>query len=104
MTRVETSRGAVIDNSNLGRFELVVGGDLVSYADYRLDIGSDGRGVVTVPHVETRFTERGNGYAAELMDGLLTILRATDRTIRPLCSFAAGHVRSTPDHHDLLAP
>jgi len=55
-----------------------------------------------VPHVETFPEHRGQGYAARLMEGLLSIIRADGRTITPLCPFAAGHVRDNEQHHDLL--
>lgn len=89
---------AVVENSHLARFELLRNGEVVSFATYR---GEDR--TVVVPHVETDPAHRGNGYAAELMEGLLAILRETGRTITPLCPFAAGHIRDNEAHHDLLA-
>ncbi len=89
---------AVTENRHLGRFELLRRGEVVSFATYRV---SDG--VVTVPHVETQRHLRGNGYAAELMEGMLAILRRDGRTIIPLCPFAADHIRDNPQHHDLVA-
>lgn len=80
------------------RFELLRDGELVSYADYRTNDG----GVLVVPHVETLRQHRGQGYAAQLMDGLLAIIRVDGRTIVPLCPFAADHIRADPAHHDLL--
>lgn len=80
-----------------GRFELLVDGDVVSFASF-----SETDGVVTVPHVETAPQHRGNGHAAQLMDGMLGLLRASGRTIVPLCPFAADHVRSNERHHDLV--
>lgn len=88
---------AVVENVHLGRFELLRNGDVVSFADYRGDDTS-----IIVPHVETAPEHRGNGYAAELMEGLLGILRSTGRTITPLCPFAARHIRDNEQHHDLL--
>lgn len=89
--------GTVTENTAEGRFELRRDGTIVSFATY-----DDRNGSVVVPHVETMPIHRGNGYAAELMEGLLGILRATDRTIVPLCPFAAGHIRDDERHHDLL--
>ena len=88
---------AVVENSHLGRFELLHHGDVVSYAAYSGDDTS-----ITVPHVETAPEHRGNGYAAQLMEGLLAIIRADGRTIRPLCTYAAGYIRSNAQHHDLV--
>ena len=88
---------AVIENAHLGRFELLRHGDVVSFATY-----SSNNGSITVPHVETAREHRGNGYAAQLMEGMLAIIRADGRTINPRCPFAARHVRDNPQHHDLV--
>lgn len=90
---------AVIENVHLGRFELLRLGEVVSHAVYHQSEGN-----VVIPHVETELAHRGNGHAAELMEGILAILRRSDRTITPQCWFAAGHIRDNPQHHDLLRP
>lgn len=86
------------DDTASSRFELHRDGEPVSIANYR--IHGD---VVTVPHVETHPAYRGNGYADELMAGVIDSLRTNGQTIRPLCPFAAGYVREHPDAHDLVA-
>ena len=86
------------DNPDRCRYELVVDGEIVSIADY--DLHGD---TVVVPHVETAPAHRGQGNADRLMAGVLTNLRATDRTIVPLCPFAADYIRQHPDEQDLLA-
>lgn len=95
-----TPRGAVVENSTLGRFELLHQGEVVSYANYRVNPSDDSS--IVIPHVETSPAHRGNGYAAELMDGTLALLRDSGRTVVPRCPFAAGHIRDNPAHHDLL--
>lgn len=92
-----TAAPAVVENRELGRFELLHRGEVVSFATFR-----EADGAVMVPHVETAPEHRGNGRAAELMDGLLAKLRVDGRTITPLCPFAAGHIADNPHHHDLL--
>ena len=94
----ERAGGAVVENTTLGRFELLRAGDVVSFATYR----TDAEGRVVIPHVETAPQHRGNGYAAELMDGTLELIRSTGRKVVPLCPFAAGHIRDNPEHHDLV--
>lgn len=89
---------AVTENTGAGRFELRMDGEVVSVADYT----SSDR-VVTVPHVGTRPEHRDRGNAGRLMDGLLGILRASDRTIVPLCPFAAQHIRENPKWNNLVA-
>lgn len=88
----------VVELADAGRFELRLGEDVLSIASF-----SEANGIVTVPHVETAPAHRGQGNAAALMDGVLGLLRASGRTITPLCPFAAEHVRSNNRHHDLLA-
>jgi len=94
---VDDDGPAVFENVHLGRFELLHNGDVVSFATYSSHDGS-----ITVPHVETDPQHRGNGYAAQLMEGLLSIIRTDGRTITPRCSFAASHLRDNKQHHDLL--
>lgn len=90
---------AVVDNEDQNRFELRNDeGELVSFADYR----AQGNGVV-IPHVETVREHRGQGNAAILMAGIVENLRATERTVTPLCPYAAGYLRDRPETHDVLA-
>jgi uncharacterized protein len=88
----------VTDNPTESRYELRIGDELVSLADYRR---SDG--VVTVPHVETKPALQGQGFAEMLMDGIVDDLRARSLTIRPTCPYAAAYMRDRPDIHDLYA-
>jgi len=98
LVALASSTAMVVELADAGRFELRLGGEMVSFATF-----SEANNVVTVPHVETDPAHRGNGHAATLMDGLLGLLRSTGRTIAPLCPFAAEHVRSSARHQDLLA-
>jgi uncharacterized protein len=91
----------VTDNPEGGRFEMWRVGPvpkLISYATYRHRDGTD----TLIPHVETDPTERGNGMADRLMEGVLDQLEAAGRTVTPLCPFAADHIRDRPERHDLL--
>ena len=96
----ETERGAVVENQTLQRFELLHQGEVVSFASYRPNPQDDQS--IVIPHVETAPEHRGNGYAAELMDGTLQLIRSSERTVVPRCPFAAGHIRDNPEHHDLV--
>jgi predicted GNAT family acetyltransferase len=88
----------VTDNTEASRFELTVDDILVSTATY--SIRDD---TVRINHVETDPRERGRGRAAELMAGLLDLIRNSDRSVLPLCSYAVGYTADNPDTHDLLA-
>ena len=83
----------VADNPSESRYELRIGDELVSLADYRR---SDG--VLTVPHVETKPSHRGQGFAAMLMDGIIDDLRARSLTIHPTCPYAAAYMRRPSRH------
>lgn len=102
MNAPETSEApntGVTEQPEQGRFVLERDGELIGFAVYQR---ADEQTIV-VPHVETLPAHRGQGRAAELMEGLLAIIRADGRSIVPLCSFAAGHIADHPRHHDLVA-
>ncbi len=88
----------VRDNPQRERYELHVGGRLVTIADYRRD-----GDVIVVPHVETEPQMRGRGMADRLMRGMLDQLRSQGLSIRPLCPYAADFIRKHPTDHDLTA-
>ncbi len=98
-TTAESADVEVIENADEGRFELHIDGDIISVADYSERDG----GVVVIPHVGTAPAHRGQGNASRLMNGLLEQLRASERKILPICPFAANHVKTNPQHHDLVA-
>jgi predicted GNAT family acetyltransferase len=89
---------AVIDNVGAGRFELIVDGELRSFATYR-----ERSGALVVSHVETVQRYRGNGFAERLMEGVVANLRQTGRQIVPACSFATQYLWARSDTHDLLS-
>lgn len=88
----------VIDNLERQRFELRIGDEVVSYAQYHRD-----GNIVTVPLVFTSPTHRGHGHAGTLMDGMLNQIRSNDEQIVPICPFAVAHIRANEEHQDLLA-
>jgi hypothetical protein len=71
---------------------------VVGHASYSVDGDT-----VVIDHVQTAPEHRGNGYAARLMAGLLDQLRATDRRVVPVCSYAVAYLRDHPEHQDLRA-
>ncbi len=89
----------VVENREAGRFELHRDAEVVSFATYR-----ERSGGVIVPHVETLAEHRGQGYADRLMAGILDIIASGNRTITPLCPFAAAYIRDNKQHHGLLTP
>ena len=88
----------VTEHPDSFRFELLRDGVVIGFADY-----SRAGNTVIVPHLETDAAHRGQGFGALLVDGLLDILRDRGDKIVPVCSFAAEHIRASPQHQDLLA-
>lgn len=95
----ETGEYSIFENRDEGRFELHHDDEILSIANFSERSG----GIVVIPHVETSPAHRGQGNAGRLMDGVLKLLRDTDRKVVPLCPFAAQHVRSNPQYADLVA-
>lgn len=87
----------VTDRPERQRYELTTDEGLIAWADYSLDGDT-----VVVPHVETALAHRGRGNAARLMDGVVDDLRATNRSIRPVCPFAVRYLRERPETSDLV--
>jgi predicted GNAT family acetyltransferase len=88
----------VRDNEQAARFELVVDGELIGIADYRL------RGdQMVMPHTEITPRRRGQGFGDVLVQGALDQIRPTGRTVIPSCWFVAQFIDTHPEYRDLLA-
>jgi predicted GNAT family acetyltransferase len=85
-------------NEAASRYELVVDGLVVSFADFR----DDGTRVV-LPHTVTFPEFQGNGYAARVVRRALDDARASGKTVIPRCWFVAQFIDDNPEYHDLLA-
>jgi predicted GNAT family acetyltransferase len=88
----------VRNNTQAGRYEILVDGELAGIADYAV------RGdVVVLPHTEIDRSRRGHGLGAELVQFALDDIRASGRTIVPSCWYVAQFVDENPGYRDLLA-
>lgn len=81
-----------------GRYELVVGDEVVGFADFR----DDGDALV-FPHTVTLPEHRGQGYGAILVQGALDDARHRGRTVVPTCWFVAEFIDTNPAYADLVA-
>jgi predicted GNAT family acetyltransferase len=81
-----SSTPSVTRHDRHGRYELVVGGEVVAFADF--SVGD----VITIPYIETEVRHRGNGYSAALMDGVIADLRDRGLQVRATCSVARAHI------------
>jgi predicted GNAT family acetyltransferase len=89
---------AVVHEPERDRYALVVDGEVLAVAEYR----DDGDRVV-MHHTYTEPRHRGNGRAAQLVEGALDDLRSRGRTIVPTCWFVAEFVDAHPEYRDLVA-
>lgn len=80
------------------RYELVVDGEIIGFADYR----DDGRALV-FPHTVIDPAHRGAGNGDRLVQGALDDVRSQGRVIVPSCWFVREFVDLHPDYADLLA-
>lgn len=82
----------VRDRADLGRYELLRGGEVLGYANYSLR-GDE----ITIPHVETELALRGQGLGSKLMDGVIADVVDRQLTVVPVCPFAASYLHDNPD-------
>jgi uncharacterized protein len=80
------------------RYELLLNGDLVGVADYRIDGDT-----VVFPHTEIDARLRGNGLGEVLVQGALDDVRTTGRAVRPVCWFVREFIEAHQDYADLRA-
>lgn len=86
------------NETDASRYALHDGEDLVSVIDY-ID---DGR-ALTMSRVYTVPTFRGKGYAAEIVARAVEELESRgDRTVVPVCWYAAEWFEKNPEHAALL--
>jgi len=87
----------MVHNSELLRYELFAGTELVSIAEY-----SPAGEALVFDHTETRTDFRGRGLAARLVAYALDDVRKQGKSIVPACSFVSKFVAETPVYQDLL--
>lgn len=83
---------AVVDNPAAGRWELRHDDRVVGVVEYA--VRDD---VVVIPHVEVIPELRGGGHSAPFLDEVLGHIAASGRRVRPLCGYAAAHMRRRPE-------
>ena len=95
----EGDRTAVVDNPAEGRFELKLDGELVGFAAYRPAGDS-----VIIAHTEIAEGHEGEGLGGVLVREALERIRASGKTVIPLCPFTASYIGRHPEFVDLVAP
>lgn len=87
---------AVRDNKARSRFELDVEGGL-AFANYR-----DTPAAVIITHTETPPALRGHGFASQLIEGALALIRADGRKVIAGCGFVVDYLRKHPEYADMV--
>jgi uncharacterized protein len=88
----------ITHNEDEGRYELFLGSQLVSIAEYQR------RGDRLVfDHTETNMRFRGRGLAEQLIRAALDDVRANGLSVVPQCWFVADFVDGHPEYRDLVA-
>jgi len=89
---------SVEHNRDRRRFEAMLDGRLVGFADY---VPRDGAFAFT--HTEVDPAERGRGIGGALVGAALDAVRAEGGRVLPLCSFVADYVARHPAYAELVA-
>lgn len=90
---------SVRHDDTASRYELVVDGEVVAFADHHVR----GEGVEVFDHTVTLPEHRGQGYAGLLVAGAMADVRARGAKVVPACWYVAQWLDAHPDHHDLRA-
>ena len=81
----------VVDNTQMSRFELAVGGEL-AIMEYRIADGA-----IYFTHTETPPALEGRGIASRLAQSALGSAKARGLKIVPRCSFVAVYLQRHPE-------
>ena len=57
-----------------------------------------------VAHTEIDERREGEGLGSELVRGVLDRIRASGKTVIPLCPFTAAYIQRHPEYVDLVDP
>jgi predicted GNAT family acetyltransferase len=87
----------VRNNRERSRYELVLDGEVVGIADYRVRDDA-----VVFPHTEIVPARRGQGLGEILVRGALDDVRGTGLPVIPACWFVAEFIDGHEDYQDLL--
>jgi predicted GNAT family acetyltransferase len=87
-----------VDATDLHRFELRSGDELLGFIRYHLRDG-----VITMIHTEVDPAHGGHGYAARLAQGALDDARERGLAVMPSCPYVASYIEKHPEYADLVA-
>ena len=85
-------------NASQGRYELVEGGEVVGFAEYREESGT-----MVLPHTVVDPGHEGEGLGSQLARFALDDIRQAGKTVVPSCAFIRGYIEKHPEYADLVA-
>jgi len=85
-------------NPDASRYELVVDGAVVGFAEYRRTGDT-----MVMHHTYTEPAHRGQGIAAEVVGHALDDIRSRGLHVVPSCWYVAAYIGDHPEHSDLVA-
>jgi predicted GNAT family acetyltransferase len=88
----------VIHNEALQRYEILLEGEKVGHADYKVD-----GNVLVFDHTEVDPAQQGKNLAGILMRAALDDVRERGLMMRPVCSYVVKFVERYDDYADLVA-
>jgi predicted GNAT family acetyltransferase len=87
----------IVHNARRQRYELFVGGELASVAEY-----SPADDALVFDHTETLPSFRGRGLAARVVGFALDDVRGQGKSVVPACWFVADFIEANPAYRDLV--
>ncbi|MCX8529914.1 MAG: GNAT family N-acetyltransferase [Rhodoluna sp.] len=88
----------VIHNESLQRYEILLEGEKVGHADYKVD-----GNVLVFDHTEVDPAQQGKNLAGILMRAALDDVRERGLMMRPVCSYVVKFVERYDEYADLVA-
>jgi predicted GNAT family acetyltransferase len=89
----------VVDNPQIGRFELLADGAVAGFAEYERT-GS----TVSFTHTVIDPSFEGRGLGSVLARGALDAVRNEGSSVLPFCPFIRAYIQRHPEYLDLVPP
>lgn len=93
----DDTRTRVVDNPQRNRFELLLDGVVVGFANYRLQPGR-----IVFIHTEIQPEFEGRGLGGRLAEAVLDTARARGLAVVPDCPFISAYIRDHLEYADLV--
>jgi uncharacterized protein len=92
-----TGRVSIVDNPEMGRYEIHLGGEIVGISGY---VARPDRIIFT--HTEVDEALEGQGLGSKLARFALEDVRAKGLRVTPRCPFIAAYIRRHREYQDLV--